>query len=234
MGGGISRTEPMYIGKSEKELVNIMMPVYYLHNEPITEYDLSIAKETWNMILDNTAPGFKALKGTEGFNYSSSIMMFYDVFYERLFDVHPLSRPLFKSGLKTQGKFLIKMISLSLKIIEDPKKFEQTLIKLTESHNEKGIKAIEYGIVGEVLFYAIRQCVGTAYTPNVNFAWKKIISKILSIMVPVAVSFEIHSKSINQTLRLNVEQEKSNISKNISISSHESDSKTFDEKYGEL
>ena len=233
MGGVISKKEVVYIGKTEKELVNVMMPVYYLHNEPVTAYDLNIAKENWNMILNNTAPGFHALKGTEGFHHASSIMMFYDVFYSRLFDVHPLSRPLFKSGLKSQGKFLVKMIGLSLGIIDEPEKFEKTLIKLTESHNERGIKAIEYGIVGEVLFYTIRQCVGEAYTPIAHYAWRKIMSKILSIMVPIAVSHELHSKSVNQSLRLNVEEEKSEISRLISESSHGSDSENFDEKYGE-
>ena len=55
-----------------------------------------------------------------------------------------------------------------------------------ETHNERGIKAIEYGIVGEVLCYTLRQCLGTAYTPNAHFTWVKILSKILAVMVPVS------------------------------------------------
>lgn len=71
-------------------------------------------------------------------------MFFYDTFYHRLFDVHPMCRSMFKSGLKTQGKFLVKMISLCLsEINSDPQKFNQTLVNLTEVHNTRGVKSIE-------------------------------------------------------------------------------------------
>jgi hypothetical protein len=54
-----------------------------------------------------------------------------------------MARPMFKSGLKSQGKFLVKMISLSLSLVDDPDKFQVTLVKLTEVHNKRGVKAIE-------------------------------------------------------------------------------------------
>ena len=117
-------------------------PVFYL-DEQLTEKDVEIAKASWRMITDDTAPGFLALKGTPGFDYPCCVFYFFDVFYNRLFDVHPMCRPMFKSGLKTQGKFLVKMISMAVGMINEPAKFQQTLIKLTETHNERGVKAIE-------------------------------------------------------------------------------------------
>ena len=117
-------------------------PVFYL-DEQLTEKDVEIAKASWRMITDDTAPGFLALKGTPGFDFPSCIMYFFDNFYSRLFDVHPMCRPMFKSGLKSQGKFLVKMISMAVSLINEPVKFQQTLIKLTETHNERGVKAIE-------------------------------------------------------------------------------------------
>ena len=50
---------------------------------------------------------------------------------------------MFKSGMKAQGKFLVKVISLALSLIDDDVKFTATLVKLTETHNERGIQAIE-------------------------------------------------------------------------------------------
>jgi hypothetical protein len=50
---------------------------------------------------------------------------------------------MFKSGLKSQGKFLVKMISLSVTILLDKVKFVETMTKLAEVHNERGVKAIE-------------------------------------------------------------------------------------------
>jgi hypothetical protein len=105
------------IGKTEAEIVNLMMPIYFVLDS-VSPDDLERAKEVWNMILNDTAPGiilfyrishtrkfygdensnyitpcigFVALKGTKGFTYVSCIMMFYDAFYSRLFDVHPVS-----------------------------------------------------------------------------------------------------------------------------------------------
>ena len=54
-----------------------------------------------------------------------------------------MSKPMFKAGLKSQGKFLVKMISMSLTILLDKEKFVETMTKLAEVHNNRGVKAIE-------------------------------------------------------------------------------------------
>ena len=50
---------------------------------------------------------------------------------------------MFKAGLKSQGKFLVKMISLSLTSIMDKPKFVDTMTKLAEVHNNRGVKSVE-------------------------------------------------------------------------------------------
>ena len=188
-------------GRSEAEIVNLMMPVFYV-DEQLVASDVEAAKASWKMITDDTAPGFLALKGTPGFDFPSCIMFFFDNFYSRLFDVHPMCRPMFKAGLKSQGKFLVKMISMALSMIDDHQKFNQTMVKLTETHNERGVKAIEYGIVAEVLFWTVRRCLGTAYDKTVHSIWVKVVSRMLKIMVPVAVAYEIQSEGVNQKNRI--------------------------------
>lgn len=50
------------------------------------------------------------------------------------------------------------------------------------------------GIVGDVLFWAIRHCIGDgAYTYGVHGAWIKIYSRMLRSMVPVAVAYEMRN-----------------------------------------
>eukprot|EP00401_Gymnodinium_catenatum_P081185 CAMPEP_0117528724 /NCGR_PEP_ID=MMETSP0784-20121206/37461_1 /TAXON_ID=39447 /ORGANISM="" /LENGTH=131 /DNA_ID=CAMNT_0005325017 /DNA_START=314 /DNA_END=709 /DNA_ORIENTATION=- len=91
------------------------------------------------------------------------------------------------------------MISLSLSEMQDVIKFEKTLVKLAEIHNERGVKAIEYGVVGEVLFWAIRNVVGSeAYTFEVHQAWVKLYSRMLKTMVPVAVAHELKDGSAQE------------------------------------
>lgn len=73
----------------------------------------------------------------------TAVMTFYELFYSRLFDVHPLAKMLFKRGLKSQGKFLVRMITLALTPIEEVDKFEKIFSKLAETHSEMGVKAVE-------------------------------------------------------------------------------------------
>jgi len=70
------------------------------------------------------------------------MLVFYTTFYERLFDTHPLSEDLFRN-LHSQGKFLVRIITLALLQKKNPVLFESTLIKLAEIHNERGVRASE-------------------------------------------------------------------------------------------
>lgn len=55
-------------------------------------------------------------------------------------------------GMKSQGKFLVKMISLSISLLDDEEKFNDTITKLTEVHNDRGVKAVEYGKINGDIF----------------------------------------------------------------------------------
>lgn len=48
------------------------------------------------------------------------------------------------------------------------------------------------GIVGEVLFWTLREVLGIeVYTSNVHTIWIKIFCRMLTVIVPVAVAFEL-------------------------------------------
>lgn len=147
MGGGNSKNDRKSASgtsnllKSEEDIVRLMMPVYY-NEEPITQDELDIAHNSWKLILNNTSPEFMARKKDPSFTFPTCIMYFYNSFYDRLFDIHPLAKDLFKD-MRSQGKFLVKMISLALSEKSDPVKYEKTLAKLAEIHNERGVKAVE-------------------------------------------------------------------------------------------
>ena len=111
-------------------------------------------------------------------------------------------RPLFKNGLVTQGRFLVKMITLILSELNDDSRFSDSLYKLVVVHNKKGVKASEYGLVGEILFYTLRQCLGPAYTVQVSRVWIKVFSRMLRVIVPKAIALELATEGDNQDRRL--------------------------------
>ena len=114
MGGGSSTGGARYMNGTLNEIVSVMMPVYYTEEE-ITEQDLNLAIDCWQHIVSDTSPEFKMKKETDpSFQFSSCVSWFFSNFYARLFDVHPMCRSLFKTGLQTQGRFLISMVSLCI------------------------------------------------------------------------------------------------------------------------
>jgi hemoglobin-like flavoprotein len=155
----------------------------------------------WNAILDDATPQYIMTKDKPGFTFPSCRVWFYNIFYERLFDIHPLCKPLFTNGVDSIGTFLVKMISMSLNQCEDKPKFHKAMVDLAERHCERGVKAVEYGIIGDVLFYTLEITAGALYTPPVEACWKKVYSSMLAIIVPLAVSYERKGLLKRTTLR---------------------------------
>ena len=146
MGGAPSTQEPLtskaILHKNEREVVKLMMPVYY-NGADVTPEERKLASDSWDLILNEQSPEFLAKKGQPDFQYQSCVTFFYDSFYFRLFDIHPMCRGLFKNGMKSQGKFLVKMISLALSELDAAEKFDKNLSKLAEVHFQRGVKTVE-------------------------------------------------------------------------------------------
>lgn len=197
---------------AEKEMVKYLMPVYYI-DEKLTEEESKTAADAWNLILNDKSPEYLRRRSSEpNFPYNCCVTFFYDGYYSRLFDIHPNCRPLFKNGMKAQGRFLVKMITLSLSEFEDPERFDRTLVKLAEVHYERGVRACECqflsslniflwlnsllffidGIVGEVLLWSLRNALGpTIYTLAMHRIWVKIYSRMLTTILPIALALEM-------------------------------------------
>jgi hypothetical protein len=61
-----------------------------------------------------------------------------------------------------------------------------------------GVRAAEFGVIGEVTFWTFRQVLGDLYDTATHTAWAKIMSKVLDIMVPAAVDIEFRHQNLSQ------------------------------------
>lgn len=83
------------------------------------------------------------------------------------------------------------MISTCLKQLNKPEEFQKTMEALAKRHCEKGIRANEYGVVGDVLFYSLQYCLDQdIYDRNTELAWIRIYSAMLRAILPTALHFE--------------------------------------------
>lgn len=147
MGGGSSRVQHhVNLGKSPEAIVEIMMPLYYEARD-LAPNERKIADDSWQLIVKDKAPNFLTKLGSSDFHYKSCLTYFYDTFYMRLFDVHPLSKELFKTGMKGQSNALIRMLAFMLSVAlsdnSKPEEFKANMAKLAHRHHQMGVKAVE-------------------------------------------------------------------------------------------
>lgn len=48
--------------------------------------------------------------------------------------------------------------------------------------------------MGEVLLFSLRKVLGSAYTPVAHYGWVKIYSRILDVIMPNVIEFELTHK----------------------------------------
>lgn len=94
--------------------------------------------------------------------------------------------------MKAQGKLLVRIVTMALAMVDNRAEFERSMERLAADHYEKGIKAVEYGIMGETLFWALRRALGpTVYDTATHSVWVRIYSEMLTIIVPKVIDFEL-------------------------------------------
>lgn len=121
----------------------------------------------------------------------SPITFIFNTFYSRLFFLMPFVKPLFKRHFMKQGEMLVKMISLTVKIIANPEIFHAELGSLARRHVRYGVLVSNYGPVCEILLFTLEKCCGPdVWKSDVAEAWAVAVSAMLSVIVPAAVEAE--------------------------------------------
>ena len=146
------------------------------------------ARQSWLLIVEDSSAEFQSQKGI--IQASSCVSWFYDMFYERLFDVAVATKPLFKNNMQVQGKALVKMISAALGLLNEAVQLTEALQGLARAHAAKGVESSQYGIVGECLLWTLSRVLGEAFTDEVKTSWLKIYCFMLKVILPTAVEEE--------------------------------------------
>jgi nitric oxide dioxygenase len=117
----------------------------------------------------------------------SPIAHFFDSFYNRLFEVAPEVRGLFKHSIKVQGRALVKMLDAALNLLQSPSTLKRALRDLALRHLRYGAEPKHYSIVGECLLFALETCLGPElWTAEVKEGWLTVFSFMMVVMLPAA------------------------------------------------
>jgi hemoglobin-like flavoprotein len=94
-----------------------------------------------------------------------------ELFYQRLFEMDPTIRPLFKGDIKTQALMLMTVIGLAVRGLDRPQSVQEAVNALGHRHSSYGVGYGDYNTFGAALIWALEQSMGSDFTPEVKEAW---------------------------------------------------------------
>jgi hemoglobin-like flavoprotein len=94
------------------------------------------------------------------------------LFYERLFELDPDARGLFRGDMIEQGHKFVLMLSLLVKELETPASLDPLLEELARQHwRYRVTERRHYRTMRQALLDVLEQLLGEAFTPEVRAAW---------------------------------------------------------------
>ena len=110
-----------------------------------------------------------------------------ELFYGKLFSLDPGVRQLFRSDLLEQGRNLTAMISVAVGMLHKPERIALAVRQLGERHAGYGVEQRHYEMVGTSLVWALEKCLGEAFTPDVDAAWRAAYAFLAETMHEAAL-----------------------------------------------
>jgi len=105
-----------------------------------------------------------------------------DLFYDRLFEVDPSTKVLFKGDMKTQGRMLMDMITAAVNGLNDLDGLVPKVQGLGRHHRDYGVQERHCDSVALALLWTLEQGLGDAFTTEVKTAWTETYTLLAGVM----------------------------------------------------
>lgn len=180
---------------------------YYFIDENITHFDYIKANDSWRLIVENKGKKYEEIcKNNKKKNNKSKnicdiddcVVLFYKIFYKKLFILLPEVQHMFHNDIEKQGRMLVNMITMILESFYN-KEMINIIKELTVRHMKYGVKSYHYYIMGEVLFNSLNEILDVEFTDDCYHSWKKIYSSMLKIILPI-IKIKENNKIINNII----------------------------------
>ena len=106
-----------------------------------------------------------------------------ELFYNRLFELNPSLRPLFKGDMVEQGRKLMKMLRMAVASLGRLDELVPVVQKLGERHGTYGVKMQDYETVAAALLWTLEQGLGPDFTEETRAAWVNVYTLLASTML---------------------------------------------------
>ena len=111
-----------------------------------------------------------------------------DLFYNRLFEIAPQVKHMFRSPMPEQSKKLIAMIGYVIAKLDRLQDIMGEVGKLAQRHSSYGVKPEHYTVVGTALIWTLEKGLGENWNEEVKDAWIKCYTVLSDVMINAAAA----------------------------------------------
>ena len=106
-----------------------------------------------------------------------------ELFYNRLFELDPSLKPMFKGDIKEQGDKLMLTLSVAINSLTRLETLIPVLEDMAIRHIDYGVKDEHYQTVGQALIDTLAQAFGEDFTDELKQAWLSMYTTVADVMI---------------------------------------------------
>ena len=115
------------------------------------------------------------------------------LFYDRLFEIAPQVKPMFRNPMPEQSKKLLAMINYVISKLDKLEDILDEVAKLAKRHLSYGVKPGHYVVVGQALLWTLEKGLGENWNSEVKEAWSNCYQALSSAMINASEWTEQHA-----------------------------------------
>jgi len=115
------------------------------------------------------------------------------LFYNRLFEIAPQLKHMFRNPMPEQSKKLLAMINYVISKLDKLEDILDEVAKLARSHVSYGVKPGHYTIVGEALLWTLEKGLAENWNREVKEAWINCYEILSAAMINASELREQHA-----------------------------------------
>ena len=108
------------------------------------------------------------------------------MFYQRLFELDPSLKAMFRGDMTEQRKKLMQMLTAAVKGLDRIDQLVPVVQDLGRRHVRYGVEDKHYDTVGAALLWTLEQGLGPAFTPECCEAWATVYGILANTMKDAA------------------------------------------------
>jgi hemoglobin-like flavoprotein len=110
------------------------------------------------------------------------------LFYQRLFEIDPSLRTLFRGDMREQGEKLMQLIDGAVNGLSQLERIVTAIEELGRRHVDYGVKDRHYDTVGAALLWTLDKSLGNEFTKEARNAWATVYGILATIMQEAAAT----------------------------------------------